>query len=35
MEENTEAGKPFFIQLSYYALHYPMIGNCDGRKKSL
>ena len=23
MEENTEAGKPFFIQLSYYALHYP------------
>ena len=23
MEDNTEAGKPFFIQLSYYALHYP------------
>ena len=23
MEENTKAGKPFFIQLSYYALHYP------------
>ena len=23
MEENTKAGKPFFIQLSYHALHYP------------
>ena len=23
MKENAEASKPFFIQLSYYALHYP------------
>jgi arylsulfatase A-like enzyme len=23
MEKNTKAGKPFFIQLSYHALHYP------------
>ncbi len=23
MEKNTKAGKPFFIQMSYHALHYP------------
>lgn len=23
MEKNTNAGKPFFIQMSYHALHYP------------
>ena len=33
MEKNTKAGKPFFIQLSYHALHYPENALKDTLKK--
>jgi len=33
MEKNTKAGKPFFIQLSYHALHYPENALTATRKK--